>query len=282
MKDGAEVRDLEELERAFDPDAIMKYFKSEQLETWLRERYYDDAADAISAVAKDDPNAAKKICAALSIPYEDHFDKEFAARIREKRKQLQEMTSDVSIIENARNTAFNQEDLADLLDLDESVIYLCGKKFTVPIRIENKRYVGVLGTPLIDIKAASKEELDAKHIVFENVELPSLQKAVPPENNFCTRKLEIRTPPGINAILQTLKPFYSKVRINSVDATSLASLMGLDLGRGSKITVRAAGSDADRAVEALSKLFGSYAIRDQHNSPSKKSTKAAKPSLVPD
>ena len=57
MKDGAEVRDLEELERAFDPDAIMKYFKSEQLETWLRERYYDDAADAISAIVKDDPNS---------------------------------------------------------------------------------------------------------------------------------------------------------------------------------------------------------------------------------
>ena len=156
LKDGVAVRDLEELERAFDPDAIMKHFRSGQLEEWLRDRYYDDETDAVSAIAKDDPNAARKVCSALGIPYEDHFDKEFAARIREKRKQLQEMTSDVSIVENARNTAFNQEDLADLLDLDEPVIYLCGKNFSVPIRIENKRYVGVLGTPQIKIRADSE------------------------------------------------------------------------------------------------------------------------------
>ncbi len=187
LKDGVAVRDLEELERAFDPDAIMNHFRSGQLEEWLRDRYYDDEADAISAIAKDDPNAARKVCAALGVAYEDHFDKEFAARIREKRKQLQEMTSDVSIIENARNTAFNQQDLADLLDLDEPVIYLCGKKFTVPIRLENKRYIGVLGTPQIKIRADSEDELKRKHIVIENCQLPPMKKSEPPPAPVETR-----------------------------------------------------------------------------------------------
>ena len=173
LKDGVEVRDIVGLRRAFDPDAIMKYFRNGgQLVEWLRARYYDGEADAISEIDSDDPSAARKICAALKVRYEDYFDAEFAARVKEKRAHLSKITNDIRIIENARNTALTQEDLADLLDLDEPLIYLCGKTFTIPTRIENRHYIGVLGIPTIETTAKSNAELDEKHIVIEKCRLP--------------------------------------------------------------------------------------------------------------
>ena len=69
-------------------------------------------------------------------------------------------------------TALTQEDLADLLDLESPVIYLCGDKFNIPIRVEHKKYVGILGTPKIEIRATSDDDLRKKDIIFENVMLP--------------------------------------------------------------------------------------------------------------
>ena len=262
LKDGAEVRDLEELERAFDPDAIMKHFRSGQLEKWLRDRYYDDAADAISAIVKDDPNSAQKICAALGIPYEDHFDKEFAARIREKRKQLQEMTSDVSITKNARNTAFNQEDLADFLDLDEPLIYLCGAKFTVPLRAENKKYVGVLGTPKINISVKSQSELNAKHIVFENCELPwGTYEADGTYEATATIMNRTGMHGPASLFVQKACSFKSKIQLKAkgktVDAKSILMIMSMGLVKGTEVTLVAVGPDAKQAVDALVALIDS-------------------------
>ena len=48
LKDGAEVSTLEELRDNFDLEAVVGYFKSGDLLTWLEDRFYDDEADAIS------------------------------------------------------------------------------------------------------------------------------------------------------------------------------------------------------------------------------------------
>ena len=172
MKSGVEIRDLDQLRRDFDPEQALMYFRSGKLVEWLRDRYYDDEADAIAAIDKDDPNAANKFCTALGINYEDYYDVEFLARIKAKKAILSKQTTNPEIINNAKITALDQQDLADLLDLDEPLIYLCGAKFTVPLRAENKKYVGVLGKPKINISVKSQSELNAKHIVFENCELP--------------------------------------------------------------------------------------------------------------
>ena len=88
------------------------------------------------------------------------------------------MTDDDAIIGNAAATALNQEDLATLIQMDYKTIYLCGENFNVPIRKAGVRYVGVLSTPKIKIRAQSQDELDAAGIVFENVQLP-WQKSLP-------------------------------------------------------------------------------------------------------
>ncbi len=173
---GVEVRTLEELRGNFDLESVVGYFQSGELLTWLENRFYDDEADAIANIAADDKNLAAKICAALDVECDTDLD--FTRRLREKKARLAEMTDDEKIIGNAAATALNQEDLATLIQMDYKTIYLCGENFNVPIRVAGVRYVGVLSTPKIKIRAQSQDELDAAGIVFENVQLP-WQKSLP-------------------------------------------------------------------------------------------------------
>ena len=106
-----------------------------------------------------------KICAALNVECDDNL--EFIQRVREKKSILSEKTDDETIIDNAVSTALNHEDLAALIQMDYKTIYLCGELFNVPIRIAGVKYIGILGTPKIKIRAKSQEELDAKQISFE-------------------------------------------------------------------------------------------------------------------
>lgn len=178
LKDGAEVSTLEELRDNFDLELVVEYFKKGELLEWLEDRFYDDEADAISEIEANDKNLTAKICAALNVECDDNL--EFIQRVREKKSILREKTDDETIIDNAVSTALNQEDLAALIQMDYKTIYLCGEQFNVPIRIAGVKYIGILGTPKIKIRAKTQEELDAKQISFENVQLP-WQKAAPIE-----------------------------------------------------------------------------------------------------
>lgn len=176
LKDGVEVSTIEELRDNFDLERVVEYFKSGELLTWLEDRFYDDEADAISEIDSADRNLTAKICAALNVECDDNL--EFMQRVREKKNYLVEHTDDTKIIDNADKTALNQEDLATLIKMDYKTIYLCGEQFNVPIRVGGVKYIGILGTPKIKIRAQSQDELDAKQISFENVQLP-WQKAPP-------------------------------------------------------------------------------------------------------
>ena len=189
MANGVKVRsNLEELRENFDIDKAVGHFLSGKLVEWLEDRYYEDEAEQISALDKDSLDFRQKLCDALGVEYEggENLDVEFLARLNEKKNYLRQKTDEKSIVANADKTALNQEDLSDLLDIDEPIIYLCGENFNIPIRVENKKYVGILGTPKIEIKANSRSELDAKNINFENCILPNnlqeKKKSVSPVN----------------------------------------------------------------------------------------------------
>lgn len=175
MADGTKVRNnLEELREHFDMESIARYYLSGKLLEWLEDRYYDDEAAKIEELDKDAPNLNAQLCAIIGVDASkyDALDLEAVERLNEKKTFLRQKTSDSTIIDNAMITALNQEDLADLLDLESPVIYLCGEKFNIPIRVEHKKYIGVLGTPKIEIRATSDADLKAKDIIFENVLLP--------------------------------------------------------------------------------------------------------------
>ncbi len=197
MKDGAKVRsNLEELRENFDLEKAVGYFLSGKLVEWLEDRYYEDEAEKLEAIDKDAPDLRARLCEALGVECEEDaaLDVEALERLNEKKAVLRQKTSDETIIANADKTALTQEDLADLLDMDEPVIYLCGDSFNVPARVKNKKYVGVLGTPTISIKANSQEDLNTKGIVFENVKLPWGQTEEKKEDTRACAKCGAKNP----------------------------------------------------------------------------------------
>lgn len=176
MANGVKVsNNLEELRNNFDTEALLKYFYNGYLLQWLEERYYEDEADKVRDIDPDDSRLINLICNALDIPYNDDaldMDAESMERLNEKIAILRQQTDDESIIANANKTAFNQADLADLLDMGSTTIYLCGKEFSIPLRVTGMVYEGILGKPKIKIKANSQSDVDAQQIIFRNVELP--------------------------------------------------------------------------------------------------------------
>ena len=55
MKNGAEVHTLDELKENFDLESVLGYFTDGKLATWLADRYYDETAEAVSALSADSP-----------------------------------------------------------------------------------------------------------------------------------------------------------------------------------------------------------------------------------
>ena len=180
MKDGVEIRrNLDELREHFDMEMVIEHFLSGKLQKWLEDRYYDEEASKIKMIDKDSDSFHRQLCEALGVEYEGEMpDIEEMERVNEKKAILRERTSDAEILSHAAQTAFTQEDLSDLLDMDEKEIYLCGERFNVPIRMEGKRYIGILGTPVIRIQASCQADLDKKDISFENVQLPWIEDSV--------------------------------------------------------------------------------------------------------
>ena len=69
MRDGIEVRDLESLKENFSLERILFYLADGKLETWLRDRYLDDIADAVSKIDQEDKELNRKICDLFEVDY---------------------------------------------------------------------------------------------------------------------------------------------------------------------------------------------------------------------
>ena len=125
MKDGVEVRSLQELQENFDLNQVTAYFLDGKLETWLEDRYYDEELEKLRELDKADSQLQKELCHIFGVEYEaDSLTiEEIEARNR-KLARLKEITDDEEILAHVDSVAFSQEELADLLDEGIDTIYL--------------------------------------------------------------------------------------------------------------------------------------------------------------
>lgn len=173
MPNGKKVNTIEELQDNFDLEKVMAYFLDGKLLRWLDDRYYDEEAEAVEELKADDSDLSHKLCNIFDVPYpEDDVSVDDLKIIQEKKEKLRQLGATEEQLSHAAQTAFNQMELADLLDADEDTIYLCGDLFTIPTRMTNKHYIGMINKPKIKIRKATKEELKEKKIIFDNVYLP--------------------------------------------------------------------------------------------------------------
>ena len=172
MANGVAVRTIEELKENWDLEKIVSYYHNGRLLTWLNDRYYDEQAERIQALDKDsDANELQKqICGIFDIPFteEETVDVKAVAARNEKLNKLRKLTSDDEILKNVDKVAFNQEELADLLDEDEPVIYLADNKFSIPLTVKNKKYIGVGDTTAV-ISSNKVVDFKALGIYFVNI-----------------------------------------------------------------------------------------------------------------
>ena len=105
----------------------------------------------------------------MGVEYQDEeLDPEEIERRNERIAKLKQYTDNQEFIDNVDLVAFDQEDLADLLDEDEDVIYLCQNKFIIPLRAENKKYIGI-GKAEAVIRSKTVVDFAERNIEFVNV-----------------------------------------------------------------------------------------------------------------
>ena len=164
---GIQVRTLEELQENFHLESVLAYFHEGKLEQWVRDRYFDDKADAIAALDKSDSELSKKLCEILEVEYsaEADIDMEEIERRNEKMKELRKYCDDKEVIENIANVALTQDDLYDLLDEGKDKIYLVHGKFEIP----SKANVTYIGKANPEVKVNNFSALEEKEIKLVNI-----------------------------------------------------------------------------------------------------------------
>lgn len=198
MNDGFKVRNLPELKEHFDVEKILGYFIDGKLKNWLDARYYEEEAEAISALDKNDPSLPKKLCDVFGVIYNEelNFDPEAIVRKNERIAKLKQFTTDCEIINQIDCVAFDQEELAELFDQDVKRIYLCEGEFSIPKSKQNLEYV-ILGNArakgyksnfdISDISSneAAISEVKASHYIENDNDIPiELANAIG-INNYC-------------------------------------------------------------------------------------------------
>lgn len=149
VRNGVKARNIFELKENFDIEKIIGYFLDGKLKNWLDARYYEEEAEAIEQLDENDTALAKKLCEIFAVEYEmEEINHEEIARRNERLAKLKQFTADIDVISNIDFVAFNQEELADLYDLDVKKIYLCEGKFVIPKSKKDLEYC-LVGMPNI-------------------------------------------------------------------------------------------------------------------------------------
>lgn len=170
MKDGVEVRTLEELQDNFSLEKVLFYISNGKMQTWLRKRDYNDIADSIEQLDSSDPEYNKNICGIFGVEYDESEleDLEKAKERNRKLELLKQFTDNQEILDNAYFAAFEQDDIYDLLDEGANTIYLCGERFSIPLTVSGVTYIGV-NNPVAVISSKTVIDWNEKNISISGV-----------------------------------------------------------------------------------------------------------------
>ena len=171
MKNGFQARNnIEELRDNFDYGKIVGYLNDGRLVRWLANRGYEKEATELSELSVNDNDFKEKICAIMQVDEslvfgEDNvMDEELLNRL----EKVRQYTADKTILDNIDKVATNQKELLELVDNNESEIYLCANSFVIPLVVENVTYIGI-GNPIAVIKSSEMVDFSESNIIFKNI-----------------------------------------------------------------------------------------------------------------
>lgn len=158
LEDGTQARSLEELKEHFDLASVLEHYSSGKLLTWLQDRYIESEAQAVAALDKEKPDFQKNLCAIFGVEYVSEEDLEAIQLRQERLAKLRMITDEDEYLQNIDRVAFDQEELADLLDEGITTIYLCGNRFLVPISQKGVTYIGI-NSPAVHLSGTFPEDI---------------------------------------------------------------------------------------------------------------------------
>lgn len=160
MRDGTDVRTIEDLRKHFNLPQVAGYFLDGKLVEWLRDRHYEETANEIEKLKenlkKDDPDLGEKLCTALGVKveYPEPLDiPAIDARIK-KEDKVSQRTRNPLAKAHLDALACNQRDLELLLAQGVTPIYLLGKgegktliTYVIPLaRAGHRTFIGIEDT----------------------------------------------------------------------------------------------------------------------------------------
>lgn len=192
LAEGAQVRSIEELREHFDLEAVLRYYNNGKLLTWLEDRYLEEEATAIRALNEAAPDFQRQLCEILGSEYSGADEDLETIRIQQERlSRLRAVTDEDEFLQNINRVAFDQEDLADLLDEKPSAVYLCREEgedftFTIPYSCQGITYYGIPckgKLPQVRVARSAWDRLEELDIHFHSCDLqkPATEQAEPDE-----------------------------------------------------------------------------------------------------
>ena len=218
LADGTQARSLEELKEHFDLASVLEHYSSGKLLTWLQDRYIESEAQAVAALDREKPDFQKNLCAIFGVEYVSEEDLEAIQLRQERLAKLRMITDEDEYLQNIDCVAFDQEELADLLDEGITTIYLCGNRFLIPISQKGVTYIGI-NSPAVHLSGTFPEDMSelgitCKDCTVDNwpaktntasVKRPPMYEKITPPSPPPTSQYEKVTPPP--------PPIYSQSHI---------------------------------------------------------------------
>lgn len=172
LKDGYQVRTLEEMREHFDLEKVLNYYQNGKLLIWLSDRCYEKELKELQSINGTSPDLAKRLCDIFGVFNTSigNINLEEMMEKQERLERLKQYTFDTEILDHIKQVAFDQEELAELLDEGCDVIYLCGNKFRIPLKLHNKHYIGV-GKAKVVLTVDSTYDFKTTNIKFTNIDL---------------------------------------------------------------------------------------------------------------
>lgn len=169
MKNGAEVRDIEELRKNFDLESIAEYFSSGKLEKWLENNYYDDMLEEIQELDSGAEDFGRKLSEALGVEWkpEEAVDLQKVMKNVSLKEQIKPFISDKEV-ESMEHIADTQEELEAFAKAGDTPIYLFGERFIIRKWMRNVECIGV-NEPTIELEIMDRTEYRDKKIKLREV-----------------------------------------------------------------------------------------------------------------
>lgn len=170
VANGVQARNLDELKNNWDMEKILLYFTNGRLSSWLQDRYYTELAAQVASVDDEDSRIIqRKLCKIFGVEYDEHIiDIDLLNEKNRRLEIVKAYTCDERVLKNISCVAFDQEELAELLDAGEELIFLCNNTFSIPLTVTDKHYVGI-GDVIVEISSKTVIDFDELGIKFDNI-----------------------------------------------------------------------------------------------------------------